>query len=199
MSTLADFVHSLSILLLSWLSGSLSFITSQDSIIYLYKEGEIKAKMMSKPIYNWKRLLSLSGIAGILVVLIIVNQNEIIPRVYSVTTNAQNATTSPNASSVAAVVIITKNEKGNLIFKPQTLTIKPGEEVFIGNNDTSPHSLTNGISSNDPLSGKLFDTGIIKARGFAEFVASNLNPGRYQFYSITDPSLKGEIIVVPEK
>lgn len=155
---------------------------------------------MSKPIYNWKRLLSLSGIAGILVVLIIINQIEIIPGVYSsVTTNAQNATTSPNASSVAAVVIITKNEKGNLIFKPQTLTIKPGEEVFIGNNDTSPHSLTNGISSNDSLSGKLFDTGIIKARGFAEFVASNLNPGRYQFYSITDPLLKGEIIVVPEK
>jgi plastocyanin len=177
----------------------LSFKTSQDSIIYLYKEGEIKTKMMSKPIYNWKRLLSLSGISGILVVLIIINQIEIIPRVYSVTTNAQNATTSPNASSVAAVVIITKNEKGNLIFKPQTLTIKPGEEVFIGNNDTSPHSLTNGISSNDPLSGKLFDTGIIKARGFAEFVASNLNPGRYQFYSITDPSLKGEIIVVSEK
>ena len=66
-------------------------------------------------------------------------------------------------------------------------------------NDTSPHSITNGISSNDPLSGKLFDTGIINPKGYAEFVASNLNPGKYPFYSIKDPSLKGEIIVISEK
>jgi hypothetical protein len=45
----------------------------------------------------------------------------------------------------------------------------------------------------------LFDTGIIKAKGYAEFVASNLNPGEYPFYSIKDPSLKGEIIGISEK
>jgi plastocyanin len=148
--------------------------------------------------YNWKRFFFLHCIA-ILFVLIIANQNEILPRVYSVTTAAPNTASSPNSSSVAGVIIITKNDKGTLIFKPQTLTIKPGEEIFIGNNDTSPHSVTNGISSNDPLSGKLFDTGIIKAKGYAEFVASNLNPGKYPFYSIKDPSLKGEIIVISEK
>ena len=36
-------------------------------------------------------------------------------------------------------------------------------------------------------------------KGYAEFVASNLNPGRYPFHSIEDPSLKGEIIVISEK
>ncbi len=148
---------------------------------------------------NWKRFFFLHCTAWILFVLIIASQNEILPRVYSVTTTAPNTASSPNSSPVAGVIIITKNDKGNLIFKPQTLTIKPGEEVFIGNNDTSPHSVTNGISSNDPLSGKLFDTGIIKAKGYAEFVASNLNPGKYPFYSIEDPSLKGEIIVISEK
>ena len=94
---------------------------------------------------------------------------------------------------------ILSDDKGNLIFKPQALTIKPGEEVFIGNNDTSPHSITNGVSSSDPLSGKLFDTGIINPKGYAEFVASNLNPGKYPYYSINDPSLKGEIIVTSGK
>jgi plastocyanin len=136
---------------------------------------------------------------GILFILIIANQNEILPLAYSATTTAPNTTATPNSSSLAGVIIITKNDKGNLSFKPQTLTIKPGEEVFIGNNDTSPHSITNGISSSDPLSGKLFDTGIINAKGYAEFVASNLNPGKYPFYSIKDPSLKGEIIVTSEK
>ena len=162
-------------------------------------ECHLKIKMMTTN-YNWKRFFFLHCIAGILFVLIIIsNQNEILPRVYSVTTTTPNITSSPNSSSVAGVIIITKNDKGNLIFKPQTLTIKPGEEVFIGNNDTSPHSVTNGISSNDPLSGKLFDTGIIRAKGYAEFVASNLNPGKYPYYSSNDPSLKGEIIVISEK
>jgi hypothetical protein len=45
----------------------------------------------------------------------------------------------------------------------------------------------------------LFDTGVIKAKGYAEFVASNLNPGKYPYYSIKDPSVKGEIIVLSVK
>ena len=158
----------------------------------------LKIKVMDRPTYNWKRLVSLSCMIGILFILI-ANQNEILPRVYSVTTTASNTTATPNSSSLTGVIIITKNDKGNLSFKPQTLTIKPGEEIFIGNNDTSPHSVTNGISSSDPLSGKLFDTGLINPKGYAEFVASNLNPGKYPFYSIKDPSLKGELIVTSEK
>ena len=142
---------------------------------------------MDRPTYNWKRFIFSSCMIGILFILIIANQNWILPRAYSVTSTAPNTTATPNSSSLAGVIIITKNDKGNLIFKPQTLTIKPGEEVFIGNNDTSPHSITNGISSSDPLSGKLFDTGLINPKGYAEFVASNLNPGKYPFYSIKRP------------
>ena len=142
---------------------------------------------MDRPTYNWKRFIFSSCMIGILFILIIANQNWILPRAYSVTSTAPNTTATPNSSSLAGVIIITKNDKGNLIFKPQTLTIKPGEEIFIGNNDTSPHSITNGISSSDPLSGKLFDTGLINPKGYAEFVASNLNPGKYPFYSIKRP------------
>ena len=158
-----------------------------------------KNKIMDGLTYNWKRFISSSCMIGILFILIIANQYEILPHAYSVTTTAPNTTATPNSSSLAGVIIITKNDKGNFIFKPQTLTIKPGEEIFIGNNDTSPHSITNGISLSDPLSGKLFDTGLINPKGYAEFVASNLNPGKYPYYSIKDPSLKGEIIVLSEK
>jgi len=154
---------------------------------------------MDRPTYNWKRFILLPCIIGTLFILLIANQNWILPHAYSATTTTSNATATPNSSSLAGVIIITKNDKGNLIFKPQTLTIKPGEEVFIGNNDTSPHSITNGVSASDPLSGKLFDTGIINPKGYAEFVASNLNPGKYPYHSIKDHSLKGEIIVTSER
>ena len=161
----------------------------------------MNAKMRNRPIYSGKILAALFVVTGMLLLSIIVNQNGLIPWVYSAT-NSTTPTPTPagsNASPVAAVITITKNDQGNIIFKPQTITIKQGDEVFIGNNDTSPHSLTNGVAPNDPLSGKLFDTGVIKPKGFAEFVASNLNPGKYPYYSSNDPSLKGEIIVVSEK
>src|SRR5690349_2634922 len=122
-------------------------------------ECHLKIKMMATN-YNWKRFFFLHCIAGILFVLIIIsNQNEILPQVYSVTTSDPNISSNPNSASVAGVIIITKNDKRDLIFKPQTLTMEPGEEVFIGNHDTSPQSITNVLSANDPLSAKLFNTG----------------------------------------
>jgi hypothetical protein len=113
--------------------------------------------MRNRPIYNGKILASLFVVTGMLLMWLLVsrNQNGPIPLDYSAT-NSTTPTPTPvssNTSPVAAAILIFKNDQGNLIFKPQTITIKQGDEVFIGNNDTSPHSLTNGIGSNDPLSG----------------------------------------------
>ena len=158
--------------------------------------------MRNRPIYSGKILAALFVVTGMLLMLLLIsaNQNGLIAWVYSATNSTTPTPTSSNTSPVAdSTILISKNDQGNIIFKPQTITIKQGDEVFIGNNDTSPHSITNGIGPNDPLSGKLFDTGVIKPKGFAEFVASNLNPGKYPYYSSNDPSLKGEIIVVSEK
>jgi hypothetical protein len=71
-----------------------------------------------------------------------------------------------------------------------------GDEILIANNATSSHSFTNGNRPNDPLSGKLFNTGLINPRIFIEYVASTLQPGKYACYSTSDPSVKGEIVVV---
>jgi plastocyanin len=139
--------------------------------------------MRNRPVYSGKILSALFVVTGMLLMWLLVsrNQNGPMPLVNSAT-NSTTPTPTPvssNTSPVAAAILIFKNDQGNLIFKPQTITIKQGDEVFIGNNDTSPHSLTNGTGPNDPLSGKLFDTGVIKPKDFAEFVASNLNPGKY--------------------
>jgi hypothetical protein len=49
-----------------------------------------------------------------------------------------------------------------------------------------------------PLAGKLFNTGPIPPRGFIEYVASNLSPGNYSFYSINSTSAKGVLTVEPK-
>jgi plastocyanin len=96
---------------------------------------------------------------------------------------------------IVAVITISKDAQGNSAFNPQTVTIKTGEEILILNNDTISHTFTNGMGPDDQLSGKLFDTGAIEPRGSVEYVASNLQPGTYPFFSIPDPVAKGKLVV----
>jgi hypothetical protein len=100
-----------------------------------------------------------------------------------------------DSSPVVAVFVITKDNQGNLIFLPNSATIKPGEEILVLNNDTKPQTLLNGKGSDDPLSGKLFSIGAIKPKAFLEYGASNLQDGRYPFYLQSEPKVKGELTV----
>ncbi len=99
--------------------------------------------------------------------------------------------TSPNA----AVIIINSDASGNIHFVPNKVTIKVGEEILILNNSTSPQSFTNGKGKDDPLSGKMFDTGLIQPKQFVEYVASNVAKGEYPFYSTAAPSATGTLTV----
>jgi plastocyanin len=110
--------------------------------------------------------------------------------------NTSSSTISTNPSQVVDVITISEGKDGKTVYIPSSTTIKVGDEILIANNTTSPHSFTNGNGPNDPLSGKLFNTGMINPKGFAEYVATNLMPGKYAYYSTSDPSVKGEIVVV---
>jgi hypothetical protein len=102
-----------------------------------------------------------------------------------------------DSSPIAAVIIIGKDMQGNVTYMPNNVTINVGEEILVVNNDTNFQSMTNGLSPDDPLAGKLFDTGPIPPRGFAEYVASNLSPGNYTFYSTNSTSTKGVLTIEP--
>jgi plastocyanin len=102
-----------------------------------------------------------------------------------------------DSSPIAAVIIIGKNMQGNVAYTPNNVTIKAGQEILIVNNGTDAQSVTNGMGPDDPLAGKLFDTGPIPPRGFAEYVASNLSPGEYPFYSTNSTSTTGVLTIEP--
>ena len=112
--------------------------------------------------------------------------------------NAQSQSTHSEIDStlIAAVITITKDKAGNTIFNPQITTIKQDEEILILNNDTVTHSFTNGANPQDPMAGKLFDSGIIQPKGFIEYVATNLSPGNYSFYTKTDPTVTAQISIL---
>ena len=101
-----------------------------------------------------------------------------------------------DSTPVAAVIMITKDKDGNVIFNPAVTTIKQDEEVLVLNNDTIAHSFTNGANPEDPMAGKLFDSGTIQPKGFIEYVAANLSPGNYTFYTTTDPTVTAQISII---
>ena len=100
-----------------------------------------------------------------------------------------------DSSAAVALITISKGSQGNTIINPQTTTIKTGGEILILNNDSVAHTIRSGMGPDDPLSGRLFGVGPLEPKGFIEYVASNLQPGTYSFYSTTDPSIKGQLVV----
>jgi len=139
------------------------------------------------------KLLLLLSITSLPVVAFILGENTNgFPLALATTTSSAS---SQDSSFVAAVITITEDAEQNTVFTPETTNITRGEEIFIGNNSSSSQSITSGTGPEDPLSGKLFDTGVIKSKGYAEFVTANLGPGSYPYYSSTNPSAKGSIIV----
>jgi plastocyanin len=116
--------------------------------------------------------------------------NSFITRTSSSITH-QETDTSP----VTAFIIIT-DDQGSTVYRPNNITIRVGEEVIILNNNTTPHSVTSGAGPDDPLSGRLFNTGTIEPESFVEYTASNLGPGKYPFFSAENPDIKGILTIV---
>ena len=115
--------------------------------------------------------------------------------------NAQTNSTSTvhsdiDSTPISAVITITQDKNGNLIFNPSVTTVKQDEEILVLNNDTIAHSFTNGKNPEDPMAGKMFDSGTIQPKGFIEYVAANVSPGNYTFYTTTDPTVTAQIVIL---
>jgi plastocyanin len=113
---------------------------------------------------------------------------------------AQNTSTfhsDVDTSPIEAVIMINENENKTTFFEPDNITVRVGGEILIANNSTSDHSVTSGSGPNDPMSGKHFNTDLIKPNGFAEYATHNLTPGNYSFYSSADTGIKGQLTIVP--
>jgi plastocyanin len=138
-------------------------------------------------------------------ILLLQQQNAAYAQISSGSNNTTSTTTDllssvhpdVDSSPIAAVIIIGEDMQGNVSYIPNNVTVKVGEEILIVNNGTDTQSVTNGMGPDDPLAGKLFDTGPIPPRGFAEYVAANLSPGNYTFYSTNSTSTTGVLTIEP--
>lgn len=78
-------------------------------------------------------------------------------------------------------------------YSPALAIVPDGGSIHVVNPTSSPHSLTH-----DGCRGAgscAFDTGAIQPR--EEFTIPSLPPGRYSYFCVLHPIMKGEIIVIP--
>ena len=109
---------------------------------------------------------------------------------------AQGSHSEADSTSIAAVVMMTTDSQGNAVISPIKTTIKQGEELLVLNNLTKTHTFTNGNDTGDSMDGKIFSVEISPG-SFSEYLASNISPGNYSFYSKNDPNLNGELVILP--
>jgi cytochrome c oxidase subunit 2 len=110
---------------------------------------------------------------------------------------APSATTTTTAAAAAATLNIPQGAsvQGNPSYDPDPLTVKVGDTIAVNNEDTTPHTVTNGKDATDPNMGKLFDTSIINAGDSSEIVTTDLKPGEYPYFCSVHPYMTGTLTV----
>src|SRR5215510_11770335 len=80
----------------------------------------------------------------------------------------------------------TTSEQSSTAPAGPTLTVAPGTEITIANNDTVEHSVTSQTKG-------AFDVHV--DGGKRKTLTAPAKPGQYQFYCVYHPSMKGTLIV----
>ena len=103
--------------------------------------------------------------------------------------------TTTTATGVTLKILEGSSIQGNPDYDPDELTVKKGDTITVNNEDTMPHTVTNGESGSDPNSGKLFDTSIINGGDSAEIDTSVVDAGAHPFYCMVHPYMTGSLTI----
>lgn len=99
------------------------------------------------------------------------------------------------ASGPTIDILAGSSVQGSPDYAPDPLTVKKGDKISVVNKDNILHTVTNGESSTDPNSGKLFDSGFLDTGKTATIDTSSLNPAVYDYYCQVHPYMKGKLKV----
>jgi len=112
-----------------------------------------------------------------------------------------STTTSYGTTTAATLTIpVGAATPGNPHFEPVSLKVKKGDTIDVINEDSFPHTVTNGKGPDDPEAGKKFDTSIIRPGTpdepkRVEIVTANLEAGEYDFHCAVHPFMTGSLVV----
>ncbi|MGD3108159.1 cupredoxin domain-containing protein [Streptomyces sp. YGL11-2] len=76
----------------------------------------------------------------------------------------------------------------DFVYRPATLTVRPGTKITVVNEDSAPHTVT------ATGAGKPFDTGNL-AQGQSAVITAPTKPGSYPYICTVHPYMKGTLTV----
>ena len=112
-----------------------------------------------------------------------------------------NGTSSGNASSTAAAsgpalsIPAGAATAGNPCLRSRHTNSYKGDVITVTNDDTAPHTVTNGASPGDADAGKLFDTSIIMPAATAQIDTATVEAGDHPFHCTVHPFMTGTLTV----
>ncbi|MEO9320578.1 MAG: cupredoxin domain-containing protein [Nitrososphaera sp.] len=112
--------------------------------------------------------------------------------------SAGGASGSTSSTPAAEKISILKGAsvQGSPAYDPDSATAKKGDIVEVDNTDNAMHTLTSGTGSDDPNSGKAFDTSYIQPGKSATITLDKVDSGTtYPFYCQVHPFMKGSLKV----
>ena len=107
----------------------------------------------------------------------------------------QQPQSTTGTADVTLTILEGSSVQGNPDYEPDELKVKKGDKILVKNADTMPHTVTNGESSTDPNSAKIFDTSIIMGGESAEIETSNIDAGTYPYYCMVHPYMTGSLTI----
>jgi cytochrome c oxidase subunit 2 len=110
-------------------------------------------------------------------------------------TSGDNATSGATAGGPSLSIPAGASTPGNPSYSPATLTVSKGDVITVSNDDTAPHTVTNGASPSDADAGKLFDTSIIMPAATATIDTASLEAGEHPFHCTVHPFMTGSLTV----
>ena len=113
----------------------------------------------------------------------------------STSTSAGNTSSTAAASGPTLSIPAGASTAGNPSYTPDTLTVKKGDVITVTNDDTAPHTVTNGATPGDADAGKLFDTSIIMPAATAQIDTATVEAGDHPFHCTVHPFMTGTLTV----
>ncbi len=155
-------------------------------------------------------ILGMGALTGILVYFVLfpigipvpgvihsVSRHDLPPEEVADSKAKQSSTNSGSSAAVATSATLEilqgSSTQGNPDFSPDVLTVKKGDAIKVVNKDSVPHTVTNGKSSQDPDSGKLFDTSVIDGGESSVIKTGDMSPGEYPYYCQVHPYMTGTL------
>jgi cytochrome c oxidase subunit 2 len=117
------------------------------------------------------------------------------PQTTTTNTSADNGNATAGPPDASIKIPQGASVQGNPAYDPDSITVKAGDTIAVDNEDSTPHTVTNGKDATDPNMGKLFDTSIINAGDSSEIVTTDLKPGEYPFFCSVHPYMTGTMTI----